>query len=207
MKTTREKIVREALKSFLTIGYENTSISYLADCVNVTKPAIYYHFKDKQDILLNTCRFLMNSIDEEYVRLFQQENSLEVILKRMFYSVKDVQKKFGEITGFKTDKFNYHRFFFDCIKYLPSSSLIEEHYQKHSSLLFTRIKHAQENHQISSVLDFEAFAFQVLATLEGAHLLSLYLPELRMEDLTKKMFSNLEQLLFIKDNEVDIKPS
>lgn len=206
MRTTREKIVSEALKSFLTIGYENTSMSYLADRVNVTKPAIYYHFKDKQDILLNTCLFLMNSIDDEYKRLFQQETSLEGILKNMFYSVMDVQKKFEKMTGFKTNKFNYHRFFFDCIKYFPSSTLIKTHYQKHASLLATRIKHAQENQQISPVLEVDAFAFQVFATLEGAYLLSLYLPELRMKDLAKKMFYNFKQLLFIEDDEVDVKP-
>jgi len=48
----RERILDEARTLFLTKGFAATSMQEIADAVGLTKPALYYHFKDKQDLLL-----------------------------------------------------------------------------------------------------------------------------------------------------------
>jgi AcrR family transcriptional regulator len=48
----RERILDEARSLFLTKGFAATSMQEIADAVGLTKPALYYHFKDKQDLLL-----------------------------------------------------------------------------------------------------------------------------------------------------------
>ena len=48
----RERILDEARTRFLSNGYAETSMQEIADAVGMTKPALYYHFKDKQDLLL-----------------------------------------------------------------------------------------------------------------------------------------------------------
>ncbi len=48
---TRRRIQEVALKLFLEHGYEGTSLREIAERLDVTKAALYYHFKTKEDIL------------------------------------------------------------------------------------------------------------------------------------------------------------
>jgi AcrR family transcriptional regulator len=47
----REHILRVAARVFAEKGYRATSLQEIADQVGVTRPAFYYHFKSKQEIL------------------------------------------------------------------------------------------------------------------------------------------------------------
>lgn len=51
MKTSREHMLLVALRLFAQKGYEATSIFDIAQKLQITKGAIYKHFKNKQDIL------------------------------------------------------------------------------------------------------------------------------------------------------------
>lgn len=197
MNSTQERIIDEALKSFLTRGYENTSMNYLADQVNITKPAIYYYFQNKQQLLLAVLDYLLKAIDQKYSDLFNRNLVLEAILKELFFSVKKVDRLFHGLTNVPPENFNYHRLFFDCIKYLSSDSLINDSYERHKKLLTKKIRQAQEKKQISSELDPKTLAFNIIATLEGTYLMSLYLPSLDIDAVVTKMFLNLKQLLFL----------
>ena len=48
---TRERIKAVALELFTEQGYEKTSLREIAERLNVTKAALYYHFKSKDDIV------------------------------------------------------------------------------------------------------------------------------------------------------------
>jgi AcrR family transcriptional regulator len=48
---TRDRILSVALRLFATQGYANTSLREIADELGVTKAALYFHFKTKEDIL------------------------------------------------------------------------------------------------------------------------------------------------------------
>jgi len=50
----KDIIIRKALKYFSLYGYENTSLELIAKDCNITKPAIYYHFKDKAALYKET---------------------------------------------------------------------------------------------------------------------------------------------------------
>jgi AcrR family transcriptional regulator len=50
--STRERILDVALDLFVTQGYDGTSLREVAERLGVTKAALYYHFKSKEDILL-----------------------------------------------------------------------------------------------------------------------------------------------------------
>ncbi len=64
--TTKDKILYAALKSFLLIGINQTSLNSIAESVNIKKPSIYYHFKSKED-LINQC--VQNILDDLEYRL------------------------------------------------------------------------------------------------------------------------------------------
>src|SRR4029434_8120832 len=48
---TRERIQEVALELFTEHGYEATSLREIAERLGVTKAALYYHFKTKDDIV------------------------------------------------------------------------------------------------------------------------------------------------------------
>jgi AcrR family transcriptional regulator len=52
----RERIVEAATRLFATRGFHGTSVDAVAAALGVTKPFVYYHFKDKADILAAICR-------------------------------------------------------------------------------------------------------------------------------------------------------
>lgn len=50
---TRARIQEVALELFADQGYEKTSLREIAERLNVTKAALYYHFKTKEDIIVS----------------------------------------------------------------------------------------------------------------------------------------------------------
>ena len=51
----RASILREAARQFYVKGYDGTRIDEIAASLGVTKPFIYYHFKNKTEILDEIC--------------------------------------------------------------------------------------------------------------------------------------------------------
>jgi AcrR family transcriptional regulator len=49
---SRDKILRVASEQFDLKGYDRTSLDDVANALSVTKPSLYYHFDNKEDILL-----------------------------------------------------------------------------------------------------------------------------------------------------------
>lgn len=61
---TRQRIQDVALELFAEQGYEKTSLREIAERLGVTKAALYYHFKTKEDILVGLFQDLQRPIDE-----------------------------------------------------------------------------------------------------------------------------------------------
>lgn len=69
MKTSRENMLLVALRLFAQKGYEATSIFDIAHELQITKGAIYKHFKNKQDIL-NAIISKMEENDQRFAEQF-----------------------------------------------------------------------------------------------------------------------------------------
>jgi len=65
---TREHILRAALKSFADRGYAATSVQHIVDDARVSKPALYYYFKDKAGLF----QALVDHAHDERYRLMQE---------------------------------------------------------------------------------------------------------------------------------------
>ncbi|MFD5735418.1 MULTISPECIES: TetR/AcrR family transcriptional regulator [Streptomyces] len=74
---TRQRIQDVALGLFSEQGYEKTSLREIAEKLEVTKAALYYHFKTKEDIVISLFQDLSRPIDELIVWAEEQPRSLE----------------------------------------------------------------------------------------------------------------------------------
>ncbi|MER5435689.1 TetR/AcrR family transcriptional regulator [Streptomyces sp. NPDC002588] len=61
---TRQRIQDVALELFAEQGYEKTSLREIAERLEVTKAALYYHFKTKEEIIVSIFTDLTKPIEE-----------------------------------------------------------------------------------------------------------------------------------------------
>ncbi|MDX3109652.1 TetR/AcrR family transcriptional regulator [Nonomuraea angiospora] len=61
---TRDRIRQVALELFAEQGYEQTTLQEVAERLQITRPALYYHFSTKEAILESVGERLAESIDE-----------------------------------------------------------------------------------------------------------------------------------------------
>ena len=62
--TKREAVLKTAAQLFLEKSYGRTSMNDVADRLNITKPALYHYFNNKEDILLECYRLGCGLIEE-----------------------------------------------------------------------------------------------------------------------------------------------
>jgi AcrR family transcriptional regulator len=74
---TRHRIQDVALRLFVEQGYEKTSLREIAEHLDVTKAALYYHFKTKEDILISISDDLTAPVDELIAWAEQQPRTLD----------------------------------------------------------------------------------------------------------------------------------
>ena len=61
---TRQRIQSVALELFAEQGYDKTSLREIAERLDVTKAALYYHFKSKEDIVASLVEDYFGQIDD-----------------------------------------------------------------------------------------------------------------------------------------------
>ncbi|MFI6991236.1 TetR/AcrR family transcriptional regulator [Nonomuraea wenchangensis] len=61
---TRERIQQVALELFAERGYDKTTLQEVAERLEITRPALYYHFRTKEAILASVVERLVESMDE-----------------------------------------------------------------------------------------------------------------------------------------------
>ena len=61
---TRARIQQVALELFAEQGYDKTSLREIAERLDVTKAALYYHFKSKEDIVRSLVEDYFGQVDE-----------------------------------------------------------------------------------------------------------------------------------------------
>ncbi|MFB6819270.1 TetR/AcrR family transcriptional regulator [Streptomyces sp. NPDC056347] len=74
---TRQRIQDVALELFAEQGYEKTSLREIAERLEVTKAALYYHFKTKEDILVGIFEDLNRPVEELVAWGQEQPRTLE----------------------------------------------------------------------------------------------------------------------------------
>jgi AcrR family transcriptional regulator len=75
---TRQRIQDVALELFAEHGYEKTSLREIAERLDVTKAALYYHFKTKEEIIVSLFEDLTKPIEDLIEWGRTQPHTLEI---------------------------------------------------------------------------------------------------------------------------------
>jgi AcrR family transcriptional regulator len=94
---TRQRIQDVALELFAERGYEKTSLREIAERLDVTKAALYYHFKTKEDILISLFQDLTRPVDELIGWAREQPRTLDTkreVLRRYSEALSGAERLF-----------------------------------------------------------------------------------------------------------------
>ena len=120
---TRARIQEVALDLFAEQGYDTTSLREIADRLGVTKAALYYHFKSKEEIVASTVDDFLSEIDELVAWANQQP--------RTAVTRQEVVRRYA---GIVTRRFPSMRFFQQNPAGIHKSGLGERFQQRMRSL-------------------------------------------------------------------------
>jgi AcrR family transcriptional regulator len=81
---TRARILEVALELFATQGLQQTSLRQIADRLGLTKPALYYHFASRDDLVRSLVQPLLDDVDRMLARVEQADASPRELLGEYF---------------------------------------------------------------------------------------------------------------------------
>jgi AcrR family transcriptional regulator len=83
----RDQIINAAVELFYEHGYQRTTLDAVAQRLDVTKPFIYYHFKDKEEVLLEISRRSIVKANEALADALEAKGSPTQRLHRAIHTV------------------------------------------------------------------------------------------------------------------------
>lgn len=162
---TRNYIIDKAVELFLKRGFSATTLDEIAIRANVTRGAIYWHFKDKLDILNELIdvehQKLTKLLDELFAEDIDPFAKMENIISRIvihFFNNKSFQR-FIELTWFKIE-------YTKVAKLQRTKSEISKYFIKNYKLI---VEEAQKSGQICSVVKPHDVAITVRYMIDGMY--------------------------------------
>jgi len=88
-KTSKEEILKEAIKLFKIRGYYNTSMANIADACGLIKGSIYHYFKSKEEIGLESLQYIHAYFQEHIYSISYRTELLPVQKLQLFVKKTD----------------------------------------------------------------------------------------------------------------------
>ncbi len=89
----RQRLAKAAVSLFTQKGYAATTVREIVEAAGVTKPALYYHFKSKEGIYLETLGEAMQEFESLVEAFAPGDEPADVQLRRFVSAVHDLTLK------------------------------------------------------------------------------------------------------------------
>jgi len=195
---TKENIVKTALELFLQNGYEKTSMNDIAREVGITKPAIYHHFKNKDQLFHEVLSLFFEEMGKWSKSRFGSCKSLKELLKAFFQSLKSFREVADVLLGKKEEStpYSFLELFLSASKKDPTiQKRIENGFVHSRKFLKEQLLKAQKKGEIRKDINCEIYAFQIHAIIEGTGLISYLDKSIDIETIGEQMFNNIWKML------------
>ncbi|WP_418178698.1 TetR/AcrR family transcriptional regulator [Aliarcobacter lanthieri] len=88
-KTSKEEILQESIKLFKTKGYYNCSMANIADACGLIKGSIYHYFKSKDEIGIESLKYIHNYFVENIFVISNKTNLSDLEKMKLFVKKTD----------------------------------------------------------------------------------------------------------------------
>ena len=195
---TKENITRTALKLFLRNGYEKTSLNQIAREVGITKPAIYHHFKNKDELIHEVLSLFFEEMGKWSRSRFGSCKTLKELLQAFFQSLKSFKEVADVLLGKEEEStpYSFLELLLAASKKEPTiQKRIEDGFLQSREFLKEKLLEAQKKGEIRKDIDCEIYAFQIHAIIEGTGLISYLDKSINIETIGEQMFNNIWKML------------
>lgn len=80
---TKNKIFNAAAELFARDGFHKVSVREICEAANVTKPVLYYYFKDKETLLEELMKETYMKVDELVLKHINENDPIEILLRNI----------------------------------------------------------------------------------------------------------------------------
>lgn len=192
MQDTREYIIDEAYRLFLTQSYEAVSISDISNAVGFTKGALYHHFKNKEELFRAVIdkHFPLTSLRLEDENISLKEYT-ELCIDHIHNILKETVTSNEEFTpvnflALVANSFRHYEGFAEI-----KSSIIENDVEKARVIISNAIKRGE----IRDDIDISVIASQYLSLSIG--LAGDFIRNNSVESAIKSLRDQLTQLYYL----------
>nr|WP_314263263.1 multidrug efflux transporter transcriptional repressor AcrR [uncultured Moellerella sp.] len=172
---TRQEIIDAAITTFSERGVSTTSLADIAKAANVTRGAIYWHFKNKADLFSQACEFSDNQIlsAEQHYRLKYSNDPLAILRKLLIFILTDFIQN-------PKNRALMEIFFHKCELVGEMASVVDikrESYMASQYRIVEHLKECVQCGQLPAELNIDCAAIFVRATISGILENWLFRPE------------------------------
>ncbi|MFZ5969862.1 MAG: TetR/AcrR family transcriptional regulator [Bacillota bacterium] len=191
--TTKDRILMTSLKFFLTQGYDNTTLSMIADEVNIKKPSIYYHFKSKEDLLFQCIYLIINNLEGQIASSVAKSVHPKDKLESFFECVLDFNSKLSVMMGhdFNTPVNLISFFQLSANRFSELSERIDAYYKKISSILKEIIVEGQKKGLIKDTIDKHIAVIDIISRIEGLIAISFIYKSVDINSIRSQLYESL----------------
>jgi TetR/AcrR family acrAB operon transcriptional repressor len=183
---TRQAILQSALDTFYERGYSKTTFDEIAHRINLTKGAVYWHFRNKPDLVAAILNDILDTEDRHLPTSLVELKSQEDIVAYFSYKADFIlQTENNRKTAF---------FFTNQMEWSETiitkvSHLVEANTQKSCEKIIKALEVMLKEHKISPDTDIDFTAAIIFSSWYGT--LSLYLSRRIPFDLKKTLTEGL----------------
>lgn len=195
--TTKNKIINSAIKNFLNLGYEKTSLSLIASEVGIKKPSIYYHFKNKEELFILSINHILDSIEKEILNSIKKIESSKQMLENIFTCLIEFNSNLSFMVGNNYDKpINILNLFHLSHNRFPSlGKRIDDYYDFLKDTIISIVRTGQKNNTIRKDLDEESLSIEIIAWLEGLFMLSTIYSSFNINTIRQNLYDNMWKMI------------
>lgn len=174
MKETKEKIILKALQYFVENDYQSVSLNSIAKGIGITKGGIYHYFDSKDELFMECMITVFEMVRKYSAEAMGEDASLEEVLEFLF-SFNNIFQMMVESLNidFLSNYLDYSYLMFVGIKKFPKiAEMVTAIYDEMQQGLELMFLDQQSKGIIKKDINCKIFAFEIIAMIEGAMLVS-----------------------------------
>jgi len=195
---TKQKILDVSLKLFMQLGFENTYMDDIALKVGITKPAVYYYFKDKQALFEAAAEQFLNQMAQMMSLEGELIPPLDELLVTIFGSLPEWLGRYESMSGIheRTSLLRSQVFIYDAMTRIPDfRSAIGNLYRNSAELVQQACQEAAHRGEIRPEIDCPTLGILINSMIEGLLLMAMVDPQMDLEKLGHKGAEAFWQML------------
>lgn len=159
--TKKEKIIKYALKEFAEKGFLAASTNTISKASKVSKGAIFYHFKNKENLYIECFKKIQGEYEKEFLKFYSKNTHLDFFEFLIKWSYKKI-----EIAKEKPEYLQ----FFKTVESIPESlkekilKLNQEIYSKYIPFFFEKFEKLELKENMDKNFSFK-ITFEILEYL------------------------------------------